>query len=301
MQNRDVVAPTLSSATAGTPTSDGATNFGVTTNEGNGTLYWAVVTDGGSCTDAQLKAGTGGNIVAGKSGTQAISSTGAKTIDSVTGLSSSTTYQFKFLHSDAAGNDSAQASVSLTTAAAGVTYATWDPADKGSNVTLSNGNLTAAIANGSTQASTKATIGKSSGKWYWELKFDSTTSGSHVTVGIASSAIAVNGYIGLNATNYSYFSGNGQKYNNAGGAAYGATWTTGDVIGIALDMTGGTLTFYKNNVSQGTAYTGLSGTFYPAVGGDASGAGTTCTTTVNFGATALTYSPPAGYNAGVYT
>lgn len=108
-------APTLSSPTSGSATSDGATNFGVTTNQGAGTLFWVVVTNGGSATTAQIKAGTGGNIVAGKAGTQIISSAGAKTIAAVTGLTSATTYQFKFLHTNGDGMDSAQSSVSLTT------------------------------------------------------------------------------------------------------------------------------------------------------------------------------------------
>jgi hypothetical protein len=111
-------APVLSSPTAGTATSGGSTGAGVTTDTGNGTLYWAVVTNGGSCTDAQLKAGAGGNIVAGVAGSQAVSGTGAQTIANITGLSASTTYQIKFLQTSGAAVDSSQASVSLTTAAA---------------------------------------------------------------------------------------------------------------------------------------------------------------------------------------
>lgn len=118
----DSTAPVLSSATAGTPTSDGCTGAGVTTNEGNGTLYWAVVTNGGSCTDAQLKAGSGGNIVSGKAGNQAVTTTGAQTIADITGLTASTVYQIKFLQRDTGGNDSAQASANLTTAAASDPY-----------------------------------------------------------------------------------------------------------------------------------------------------------------------------------
>jgi hypothetical protein len=38
-----------------------------------------------------------------------------------------------------------------------------------------------------------------------------------------------------------------------------------DVVGIALDMDAGTLTFYKNGVSQGQAYSGLTGVYFPYV------------------------------------
>ena len=108
--------PILTNAADGTPTSDGATGASVDTDTGNGRLYWAVVTNGGSCTAGQLKAGTGGNIVAGVSGNQAITASGTQTFN-ITGLSAATTYQIKTLQMGAANIDSAQASVSLTTTA----------------------------------------------------------------------------------------------------------------------------------------------------------------------------------------
>lgn len=114
-ESGDSTAPVLSSPSAGTPTSTGTTNATVSTDEGNGTLYWAVVTNTGSATDAQLKAGSGGNIVAGVAGSQAVSGTGTQTVSSITGLAVGTLYQIKFLHTDAAANDSNQASVNLTT------------------------------------------------------------------------------------------------------------------------------------------------------------------------------------------
>jgi len=65
-------------------------------------------------------------------------------------------------------------------------------------------------------------------------------------------------YMGRLANSYGYIHG-GDVYNNNSSSAYGATYTTGNVIGIALDMDAGTLTFYKDGVSQGTAATGLTG------------------------------------------
>ena len=38
---------------------------------------------------------------------------------------------------------------------------------------------------------------------------------------------------------------------------HGDSYTTGDAIGVAFDADNGILTFYKNGVSQGAAYTGL--------------------------------------------
>jgi hypothetical protein len=65
-----------------------------------------------------------------------------------------------------------------------------------------------------------------------------------------------------------------------------------DVIGIALDLDAGTLVFYKNGVSQGTAYSSLSGTFKPAFG-----AYQTCKGIANFGQRQWAYAAPAGFKA----
>jgi hypothetical protein len=59
-------------------------------------------------------------------------------------------------------------------------------------------------------------------------------------------------------------------------------------MGIKLDLGNGTLTFYKNGTSQGTAFTSLSGTFYPSVT-LRENAGGSLSATANFGATPFTY------------
>lgn len=109
----DVTAPTLSSPT-GAQTGSTTATVGVTTNEANGTLYRYVSTSSTPPSAANLKSGSGAVVA----GSQAISSTGAKTA-SITGLTASTTYYTHWLHRDAAGNDSAIATGSgFTTAAA---------------------------------------------------------------------------------------------------------------------------------------------------------------------------------------
>lgn len=107
-------APIISSPNAGTPTSSGTTNATVVSDQGSGRLYWAVVTNGGSATNAQIKAGTGGNIVV--AGNQQVNASGTQTVSSITGLTTATTYQILFLHVNPSSQDSNQASVSLTTA-----------------------------------------------------------------------------------------------------------------------------------------------------------------------------------------
>lgn len=173
---------------------------------------------------------------------------------------------------------------------------TWNPADKGSDVVLSGGNLTAAVK---VSHAVRSVFAASSRKWYWEV---SRTAGVDLFVGVATAAAPVyhasGAYPGANAQSWGYYSYNGNKFfNNLGsGAAYGATFAVGAVIGVALDMDAGTLTFYKNGVSQGVAYTGLSGDVYAMVGGASNGATSTCV--ANFGASAFAQSPPAGHLPG---
>ena len=175
-------------------------------------------------------------------------------------------------------------------------YATWNPSDKGANVTLSNGDLTATIGT-SVAGTVRATIGKSTGKWYWEVESTGSTTNSRVN-GAADSASVVSGYLGSVVNQWGWIGSTGGVFSNSAVittlSAYGNTST----LGFALDMDAGTLTGYVDNVLAGVLVSGLSGTIYPATGsGAASGVKVG---TANFGATALTYSPPAGFNAGMY-
>jgi hypothetical protein len=136
-------------------------------------------------------------------------------------------------------------------------YATLNPLfiGNGQGVTLSNGNLdylsTAGFGNYATRFST---IGVSSGKWYSEFTINAIA--SSLFLGISSNPGAVDNYIGQNATSWGYLN-NGNKWTSGGSSGYGASFTTGDVIGVALDLDAGTITFYKNGTSQGTAYSSL--------------------------------------------
>ena len=129
-------------------------------------------------------------------------------------------------------------------------FCTFNELDKNiSSVTLSDANLT--MSTSGSNYGVRGTIGVLSGKWYWESKVV-TQSGSNNVIagGIAKSDWNLR-YVGNTSTSIGY-AANGQIYsagNNEG--AYGATYTTGDIIGVALDMDSLTLTFYKNGVSQG--------------------------------------------------
>ena len=151
-----------------------------------------------------------------------------------------------------------------------------------SSATLTEGNL--ACTTNTDGNMTGGTFGASSGKWYAEIKY--TGSGTP-SLGIAS--VGLKAELGSTSDSYGYMS-SAQKYNNGSMTSYGSSYTTNDIIGIALDLDNGTLIFYKNGVSQGTAFTSISGTF--TFGGSRTTA-TQTSFTANFG------NPP--YSANSYT
>ncbi len=197
-----------------------------------------------------------------------------------------------------AGNDSLVDSPTNYGADTGVggnvrgNYATLNPLDIGPTSALANGNLDFSSSNNANYSICRSTIGVSSGKWYWEILVNSAASAN--AVGIANGSASLSQYLGQNANGWSYYS-DGQKYNNASGTAYGSSFTTNDIIGVALDMDNGTLVFYKNNSSQGTAFTGLSGTMFAAVS-DASSV-STANLICNFGQRPFAYTAPSGFKA----
>ena len=168
-------------------------------------------------------------------------------------------FRLDFANSSALGNDVSGndndftvnnlTSIDQSTDTCSNNFATWNPLDNFyGEGTTSEGNTR--YTTGSTnQAPIPATIGVSSGKWYWEVKFVSDT-GGYAMIGIASSQTTANNELGHNSTDYAYVSGTGQYRNNDGYTSYGNTYTTGDIIGVALDLDNNKLYFSKNGTFQ---------------------------------------------------
>ena len=168
--------------------------------------------------------------------------------------------------------------------------------------TISNGNLVSSNTNNVTTPGVRATMAMPSGKWYWEITCGVFTSASTWMIGVADTyeRIAIANY--TSAGSYLYYSGNGQKYNASSSSAYGATYTTGDVIGVAYDADNGKIWFAKNNTWQnsgdpaagtGEAYSGITGLKSPYVG-----TGLYQVESLwNFGQRDFEYTPPTGFSA----
>jgi hypothetical protein len=167
-------------------------------------------------------------------------------------------------------------------------YCTLNPLD--SVLAPTDGNLRY-VTSGGAQPCVATIKFPTSGKYYCEATMTSL-GGAGLT------------YFGLfenrtSSSNQYLYQSDGNKYSVAGGTvSYGATYTTGDVIGLAVDVDNGTITFYKNNTSQGTAFTGVSASILSMVAvGQTTGSATSRTTDFNFGQRPFTYTPPTGFKA----
>ena len=168
--------------------------------------------------------------------------------------------------------------------------ATWDILNS-NGVSVAADGVTVSYA--ATNAWIRATMGKSTGSWYWEVKITSASYGSASTIGVGTTATAIKP--GIDTTSYGYMpSGSVYALNVSLGAT--SPYTTLDVIGVLLNMDLGTLSFYTNGVLQGFVATGLTGTLYPMLG--VSSIATTWLT--NFGQTSFAYPVPSGANSGVF-
>lgn len=168
---------------------------------------------------------------------------------------------------------------------------TWNPLDKGTGVTLSNGNLTAQTLTGYTNGNVRANTAITSGKKYWEIHWDS---GSAPSIGIANSSASLTTWDGGTYSRM-YYSG-GQAV--PGFATYGTQYIMGDTIGVLLDMDAGTIAFSKNGTVYGTMVSdvksALGSSIFPYL---SNGGSIDCKMTANFGATPFAYPIPTGYMA----
>ena len=100
----------------------------------------------------------------------------------------------------------------------------------------------------------------SGGKWYAECRVGAGLGGT-VWIGVLRDVPKADGGLytaTVRANGYAYRSGNGNKTTtNNDGVSYGASYTSGDIIGVALNLDDDEITFYKNNVSQGVAFSSI--------------------------------------------
>jgi hypothetical protein len=176
--------------------------------------------------------------------------------------------------------------VPTLTSATAANYAVLNPVDSYA-AGLSNANLKFADGSGSVYQAYSTIVNSdiATYKFYCEVTVDASYG-----VGIAPETKS-----GSNSTDrtgvLAYYS-TGLKYNGLTGSSYGASFTANDIIGIAVGN--GQVEFFKNGVSQGVAFSSLTGAWKFAVWA-AGATGIGCS--FNFGQRPFSYTPPTGYVA----
>lgn len=149
----------------------------------------------------------------------------------------------------------------------------WNPLDKHADITLSESNLRL-TGTTATDRGVRGTTSKSAGKWYFLTEV--VVLGNNVS-GIGNAAAALTTYVGAGVGSYGYAT-SGNVLNSGGVVASASTYTTGDLIGVAVDFTALKLWFAKNGVwtsgdpaAATGGYTIASDTYFPMGGASSSG------------------------------
>jgi hypothetical protein len=171
-------------------------------------------------------------------------------------------------------------------------YATLNPLNVNilNSATLTNGNLQL-NASSIRYANAKSTFVASQFNNYCEVDITTRSGGSLIGIGVGDATAN----IALGAGNFTTYREVGEIRVYPGNVLAGtvASYTQGDVIGMAIDSTN--VKFYKNGTLQGTYAHSLTGDYF-AVGLAYNDSASTVID-FNFGQRAFAYTPPTGYNA----
>lgn len=191
--------------------------------------------------------------------------------------------------------------------ATGPAFTTWDPANISANLALSGGNLVATKSGAIASAHTRSLASHSTGKYYCEITATSKgTTAETDAVGVMNGSEVFTQFLGHTATgnlSIGYYDDGAVLLNNVSVVAMN-TWTTGDVISMAVDIGASRIWFRKNaglwnNNAGADPAAGTNGINISAITG-ALYAGNELEKsgdigTANFGASAYAQSVPSGF------
>ena len=127
--------------------------------------------------------------------------------------------------------------------------------------TFSQGNLQVVMDTSGVESYNTGTFAVSKGKWYCEVKYSAAS--SKTITGVASELSKAIGTVLANEEyTWGYEGENGNAKNDGNGVSYGDSYTTNDIISIALDLTNNKVYFAKNGTWQnsGDPTSGATGT-----------------------------------------
>jgi hypothetical protein len=184
--------------------------------------------------------------------------------------------------------------------AGGLGYPTWDAQNsRMDGFVLHPDRLTVTAPTGAgTDRLMLATSSKAAGKWYFEALVRRVSDSHFPITGIATAAHSQTTFVGGDAAAGSGYGMGCAGTSWTGNATTGglSTYAANDVLGVAVDFTAatGSVTFFKNNVSNKVYGSLTLGTLFPAVScRNGAGANSMILRTT---AAQCTYAPPAGFS-----
>jgi hypothetical protein len=146
---------------------------------------------------------------------------------------------------------------------------TWNPSDVAPAITLSNFNLTAATSTGGSQDG-RGQTSQTSGKYYMEQKVDIFTPATTWAIAISNGTESLTNFPGQTTNSVGWFD-SGQVYYNSVPLTTIQTFTTGDTLGMAVDITNALLWFRTNtgnwnNSGSANPSTGTGGISFTVTG-----------------------------------
>jgi hypothetical protein len=176
---------------------------------------------------------------------------------------------------------------------------TWNPSDKSAGITLSGANLVASGTNNGSNV--RSTTSKSSGKWYFEVT--ATAVGDLSNIGIADAAFPFPNALGSFDAHAAGYDSLGNLHANTNATLIAAsTYTTGDVIGVAVDVPNHKIYWSLNGVWQNSAVpaSGTGGIDYITTSAIFAAVyfstSTLVSLTANFGQNSFAHAPPTGFS-----
>jgi hypothetical protein len=190
------------------------------------------------------------------------------------------------------------------TSATVANYCVMNPLWKGSTISIVDGNLKVTESS-SSGSGANSTISVSSGKYYWEVTVLGVEGGnSYPRIGVGANIEQTPGNTFLTALGWrpdGTVSAGGSSYITVNGSPGGTTFTTNDIIQVALDMDNNKVWLGKNNTwlasgnpatSANATATITAGTLMVATTGIYTSSSIVA---FNFGQRPFSYTPPTGF------
>jgi hypothetical protein len=140
---------------------------------------------------------------------------------------------------------------------------TFDSMKCGPDIRVSEDGLTASYGNDDTWSTVLGNRAFSSGVTHWNIRINSSST-AYIFVGAATSAADLSSFLGGCGHGWGFIGEQALYHNREKVKVYGESFSSGDIVGVTLDLNQGTISFSRNGKSMGVAFEKVYGELYPA-------------------------------------